>query len=136
MAMLDTTVLIDLRRRPGSPHYVRADAATRRAIDRGEPLCTSRINEAEFRVGGLRSADPAGEQAGIDSLLSTLVMLEFDTAAARRYAEARAYQLDIGRPAGQADVFVAAVALANGQTLITRNPKHFADVPGLTVESY
>jgi predicted nucleic acid-binding protein len=34
------------------------------------------------------------------------------------------------------DVLIAAVAMANGQELITRNPRHFADIPGLVVATY
>jgi predicted nucleic acid-binding protein len=44
--------------------------------------------------------------------------------------------MSIGRPAGDMDTLIAAIALAHGQRLVTRNPKHFADVPGLIVESY
>ena len=34
------------------------------------------------------------------------------------------------------DVFIAAVALANGQRLVTRNPSHFANIPDLVIEAY
>lgn len=136
MALLDTTALIDLNRRPGSPLRLRADAATAALRAAGETLCTSRINEAEFRVGPYRLADPTLETARVESLLASLVILEFDAAAAVRYAQAQAHLLDIGRPAGEADVFIAAVALANGQRLVTRNPAHFTDIPGLAVHAY
>ncbi|MGB7159393.1 MAG: type II toxin-antitoxin system VapC family toxin [Tepidisphaeraceae bacterium] len=136
MALLDTTVLIDLNLRPRSPLRRRADAVTAALVSRGEELCTSRINEAEFRVGAFRALDPARETARIDMLLSKLVILEFDATAARRYAEAQAHLLNIGKPSGEADVFIAAVALANGQRLVTRNPAHFANIPGLVIEAY
>jgi tRNA(fMet)-specific endonuclease VapC len=136
VALLDTTALIDLHRRPASPNRRRADTAIAAVRARGEELCTSRINEAEFRVGGFRARDPLRETGRIEALLSILVILEFDAAAARRYAEARAHQLDLGRPSGEADVLIAAVALANGQRLVTRNADHFADIPGLVVQPY
>lgn len=136
MALLDTTVLIDLNLRPRSPLRRRADALAAQLVRRGEQLCTSRINEAEFRVGAFRAGDPAREAARIEALLSRLIILEFDASAARRYAEAQAHLLNIGRPSGEADVFIAAVALANGQRLVTRNPDHFANIPGLVVEAY
>jgi predicted nucleic acid-binding protein len=34
------------------------------------------------------------------------------------------------------DLIVAAVAAGTGFSLLTRNPRHFADIPGLVIESY
>ena len=93
-------------------------------------------NEAEFRVGGFRSSDPAHETAKIDAVLATTVILEFDDLAARTFARVKAAVLSVGRFPGDMDVLIAAVALANGEPLLTRNPRHFADIPGLIVESY
>ena len=53
-----------------------------------------------------------------------------------RFATIAAHLTRIGRPAGDMDTLIAAVALANDQTLITRNPRHFADIPGFPTESY
>ena len=137
MALLDTTALIDLTRRPTSPHLLRLDSLTRQLITSGETLCTSRINEAEFWVGVFRAANPVRETAKVEGVLSMLVMLEFDAAAAKRFGQVQAQLFAVGRPAGgQADLMIAAVALANGQSLVTRNARHFATVPGLTVLSY
>jgi predicted nucleic acid-binding protein len=33
-------------------------------------------------------------------------------------------------------VLIAATVLEAGEYLVTRNPAHFADIPGLAVESY
>jgi predicted nucleic acid-binding protein len=41
-----------------------------------------------------------------------------------------------GRPVGDADLLIAAIAQTNGCSLQTRNPKRFRDVPGLTIEVY
>lgn len=108
----------------------------RRLLDAGDSLFTSRINEAEFRVGGFRAKNRTVESATVELVLSSFPILEFDAASALRYAQVQAHLLDIGKPSGEADVFIAAIALANGQRLVTRNPRHFADVPGLVVESY
>ena len=40
-----------------------------------------------------------------------------------------------GRPVGEADAWVAAVAIRHGMPLITHNRKHFDGIPGLTVVS-
>ena len=136
MALLDTTVLIDLGRRPESPLHQRVRGPLVRALAAGETLFTSRISEAEFRVGPERSSDRAKELATVERVLAGLVVLEFDAEACRRYARVKAALLAAGRPTGDCDTLIASTALANGERLVTRNPKHFADIPGLAVESY
>jgi predicted nucleic acid-binding protein len=37
---------------------------------------------------------------------------------------------------GDMDVLIAAVAMANGHILVTRNINHFAQIPGLGLDSY
>ena len=136
MALLDTNVLIDLSRGARTETSRRATAVVLMRLRRGESIFTSRIAEAEFRVGPFRSSDPARELAKVEDVLLQCPILEFDGRAAATFAEIKAHLLDIGRPPGDMDVQIAAVALIHGQTLITRNAKHFADVPGLAVESY
>ena len=137
MPLLDTTALIDLGRGRSSPPRQRLLAVLAPLTASGQAICTSRINEAEFRIGGFRAADQAAEIAKIDAVLAPLIMLEFDATAAVRYAQVQARLQAAGRPAdGQADLLIAAVALANGQSLVTRNVRHFAAVPGLSVIGY
>jgi predicted nucleic acid-binding protein len=136
VALLDTTVLIDLSRRPGTPAHNRARRRVDELAAAGERLVTSRINEAEFRVGPERMPNRADEILRVEGVLAWLVILEFDASAARWYARTKAALLDRGLPVGDCDTMVAAVALANGHAIVTRNPGHFTIVPGLAVSSY
>ena len=134
MALLDTTALIDLTRGPASADKRRLRAVLTPLVAAGQTLCTSRVNEAELRVGEFRV--PA-QAVAIHAVLASVVILELDATAARRYGQVQAQLQAAGRPAGgQADMLIAAVALANGQSLVTRNVRHFATVPGLTVVGY
>jgi predicted nucleic acid-binding protein len=72
----------------------------------------------------------------VERILGALVILEFTADAAWRYAVIKATLQRLGRPAGDCDVLVAAIALANGELLLTRNPRHFASMPGLAVLDY
>ena len=135
MAMLDTNVLIDLTRGHRTVHGRRAWAKVDEIGLRGEVVYASRPSEAEFRVGPHRAADPALELTRVLDVLALCTILEFDATAARIFAEVKAHLLNIGRPVGDMDVQIAAVALAGSQPLVTRNARHFADVPGLRVES-
>jgi tRNA(fMet)-specific endonuclease VapC len=65
-----------------------------------------------------------------------LPVLPFDAAAARRDGEVRARLERLGPPIGDADLRIAAIALARGLTVVTANARHFQRVPGLTVENW
>jgi predicted nucleic acid-binding protein len=135
MASLDTTILVDLLRRRRE--------LRRRALDklddlhaRNESLVTTRFNLAELYLGAELSQDPSAEYGDIATLTGRIKILEFDDIAARLFAEMTAHLRRIGRPAGDMDVLIAATALAAGHCLVTRNPAHFADIPGVAVETY
>ena len=76
------------------------------------------------------------EQDQVERVLAPLMILEFDRAAALRYSAIKADQIRWGRPIGDVDALIAAVAMANAQILLTRNPRHFAQIPVLVVEAY
>ena len=69
-------------------------------------------------------------------LLPELPVLPFDASAARRYGEVRAELERRGTPLGDADLRIAAIALARGLTVVTGNVRHFQRVPGLPVENW
>jgi predicted nucleic acid-binding protein len=86
MALLDTTVLIDLSRRPASPEHQRARGATQRLLFGGEMLFTSRINAAEFRIGPEMSRDRERE---LDRIERVLEGVSFWTSPPRRCGGSR-----------------------------------------------
>jgi tRNA(fMet)-specific endonuclease VapC len=135
MACLDTTILIDLAGR-GSP---RREQAVRKIADlagKGQTLATTRFNVAELYVGVARSKRPQEDERAVIALLSEFEILEFNDAAARVFGSVTGFLQRIGRPAGDMDVLIAATAMVHGHSLITRNPKHFRDIPALIVEDY
>jgi tRNA(fMet)-specific endonuclease VapC len=136
MACLDTSFLIDLIRSGASTRRRRATGMLREVLARGEHLTTSRFNVAELLVGVYRSDDPERELRSVDALLQNLTVLEFGPEAARLFARITALLQQQGKPAGDMDVLIAATALAAGEPLITANPTHFQNIPGLTVDTY
>jgi tRNA(fMet)-specific endonuclease VapC len=56
--------------------------------------------------------------------------------AARLFGQITAYLQTIGKPAGDMDVLIAATAMVSNHILITRNSKHFMNIPELMVEEY
>ncbi|HEX4125124.1 MAG TPA: type II toxin-antitoxin system VapC family toxin [Tepidisphaeraceae bacterium] len=60
-----------------------------------------------------------------------LPVIDFDDRAARTFVELRRRY----RRQGSADLSIAAIAIANGATLLTRNARHFSEIVELTVEN-
>ena len=59
--------------------------------------------------------------------------------AAQVYAQKRGLSFLLivySNPIGESDILIASIALANKQTVITRNKRHFERVPGLQVEGW
>lgn len=87
----------------------------------------SSIVFAEVAMGSHNGKHPP--MAILDAFLDEVPLVPFDADAARAYA---------GLPFKRAnfDRLIAAHALSLGLTVITRNTKDFADVPGLKVENW
>jgi tRNA(fMet)-specific endonuclease VapC len=66
--------------------------------------------------------------------LNKFAVVPIDEAAAARFDQLRV-QRNL-RKIGRADLLIACIALANDATLVTRNLKHFRQVPNLKVENW
>lgn len=133
MYLLDTDILSNLLRPVPSTNL-----ATRLAAIAGEALFTSSITLGELVYGAHRQG-PRGRLLleRIDQvLLPGRPVLPFDDAAARRYGELRAELERRGTPLDEADLRVAAIALARNLAVVTGNARHFRRVPGLAVENW
>jgi predicted nucleic acid-binding protein len=136
MACLDTSVLIDMMGRGGEPHQGRATDVVRRLQAQDQSIVTTRFNVAELYVGVERSNDRAREIAKVEASLAPLEILEFDDRAARLFGRFTAELARLGQAAGDMDVLIAAVTVASGHALVTRNAKHFVDIKDLELVAY
>ena len=96
-------------------------------------MFTTIINVAEYYAGTFRSKTKGAVKNARDYLQQfSILMLDEDSALlwGRLYGELKS------NPIGDRDLFIACIALANKQTLITRNKKQFERVPGLKVEGW
>jgi tRNA(fMet)-specific endonuclease VapC len=129
--LLDTNVLVDILRK-GEGHYAKRLAR----VPPGERM-TSSICVAELLYGTERSSRGAKERSVIEGeMLPSLTVLSYDLPAARSYARLRALLERAGNSLEEADLQIAAIALANDLTLITGNVRHFDRIPGLRVENW
>ncbi|MDE2989993.1 MAG: PIN domain-containing protein [Chloroflexota bacterium] len=133
MYLLDTDVLSNLLKRAPSMALI-----TKLAAVPAESQFTSSITLGELLYGARRMG-PLADQllTQIETrLLPELPVLPFDAAAARRYGAIRCELEQRGTPIGDADLRIAAIALARGLTVVTGNERHFRRVPDLSVENW
>jgi tRNA(fMet)-specific endonuclease VapC len=69
-----------------------------------------------------------------EELFSATLVVPFDPAAANRFDDLRRVRKLKG--IGRADLLIASIALANHATLVTRNLRHFRQVPNLPVVNW
>jgi tRNA(fMet)-specific endonuclease VapC len=98
-------------------------------------LAISAITLAELRYGADRKGSPKLHRL-IDTFASAIEVVPFDESAAAEFGRIGSTLAERGTPIGEFDVLIAAHASALRRTLVTNNVRHFAKVPGLTVENW
>ncbi len=129
MFVLDTNTLLDYFRGKGKV------AANLLAVSPGE-VALPAIVAYEVWVGVLGSQNARRRQAQYEQFLATVEVLPFDSAVGRRAAELRHALERRGEGIGPLDTLIAATALANNATLVTRNVREFGRVPRLKVADW
>jgi predicted nucleic acid-binding protein len=127
MVVLDTSFLVDVLR--DKPHAV----SLIDDLESREPLSVPTPAIIELWEGALKSKIPAQEKRKIDELLAAFRIVDFDLRAAKRAAEVTALLFQM--PIEPEDAMIAGIALAHGETVVTRDA-HFARIPGLKVLKY
>jgi tRNA(fMet)-specific endonuclease VapC len=96
----------------------------------------SDISVFELYAGAERYADRRHRISVIESFLSQVTVVPFDTTTARHAGNIR-YELEhAGKLIGAYDILIAATARAKGLVLATGNVREFSRVEGLRVEKW
>jgi tRNA(fMet)-specific endonuclease VapC len=125
----DTNAWIVYLKRPDSPVRARLQQLSPAAV----LLCS--VVKAELLHGVEKYGNRARRLAVLAELFGPYLSLPFDDAAAVHYARIRHELEQSGNVIGPNDLLIAAIALANGLTLVTHNAE-FRRVQGLPVEDW
>ncbi|SOZ39921.1 type II toxin-antitoxin system VapC family toxin [Cupriavidus neocaledonicus] len=94
----------------------------------------SAVSLAELEFGVTASRDPQRARRALQALIGRVPVLPLNAAAARAYGPVRAATRE--RKADALDKLIAAHAIAEGLTVVTRNVRDFTAYPGLRVEDW
>lgn len=107
----------------------------RRFMEKLSVVGISSITYAESVFGAVKRG--AGDLMSLIGLFSEMIkILPWTENEAHAYAAIRNDIESKGTPIGVCDMLIAAVALANGLTLVTNNTAHFSRVSGLKFENW
>ena len=128
MKILDTDVCIEILR--GNQRVI---ARRRESLDQ---VATTWITAAELSYGAAKSRAPVMNQNLVIEFLATLSVIGLNLPAVEQFGRIKAALERQGNRVADADLFIAAIALAQGATLITGNLRHYERMPELLVEDW
>jgi tRNA(fMet)-specific endonuclease VapC len=108
------------------------EVAIKDSLAKAEEVFVPSIAIGELYFGARKSVRTRDNLARIDEFAANNVVLGCDTDTARRYGEIKAGLRLKGNPLPENDIWIAAIALQHGLTMITRDT-HFNEIENLKV---
>lgn len=106
-------------------------------FNRAFPRCyTSTIVVAELYKGILGSQRLEENLQELSDLTNYLTIEPFDLLAAEEFGRIQVELRRIGKPTGEVDAFIGAVARSRQSILVTNNTRHFENIPDLQLEDW
>ena len=99
-------------------------------------ISVSAISKAEMYAGSHRRLAPTRYRQEQEEFFSYFPSLPFDDTAADFYGRIHARLRDSGQLMGVADMQIAAIAMANGLTVVTHDLRGFTRLPDLPIEDW
>jgi len=124
--LLDTNIIIAL---------FADDKAIKDNLGKAGEVFVPSIAIGELCYGARKSARARENLARIDEFAANNVVLGCDTETARRYGDVKNALQTKGHPIPENDIWIAAVALQHGLTLVTRDI-HFGEIESLSIAAW
>ena len=128
MKILDSDVCIEILR--GNVEVV----AKRQTVD--DDVTTTWITAAELAYGAENSRNPERNVTLVTEFLATLPVVGLNLPAALEFGRQKTRLERAGRRVADADLLIAAIALAHGASVVTGNRKHYERFEGLRTDDW
>jgi tRNA(fMet)-specific endonuclease VapC len=122
--VLDTNIVID---------FIVGVPSVKESVLAAEEIIVPAVVIGELFHGAYRSARRARNIERVTEFASSHTVVAIDTEVAPYYGQIKTQLRQAGTPIPDNDIWIAAVAVRTGTTLVTRD-SHFQFVEGLTVE--
>ena len=101
-----------------------------KVVENINKITLSTLVVAELDYGAKASQNGVKNLANLNRFIDLVRIISFDLACARILGTIKSRLRQIGKPTGEVDAMIAAVALANKAELITSNTRHFQNIEG------
>ncbi len=101
-----------------------------------EDIFITIINYTELLFGAYNSVRVEQNLKKFKSFLEDINILDFDKAAAEKFAQLKTKLKQEGNLIEDLDLMIASICLVNNFVLVTNNTKHFGRIEGLVVENW
>ncbi|MBI3334858.1 type II toxin-antitoxin system VapC family toxin [Candidatus Pacearchaeota archaeon] len=127
MVCLDTDIIID------ALHNEKRVAERLINLRKESHLTTTSINTFElFKCTSYTKDDK--EKMGLGNIIMSMKILSFDLRISEKAGEIFENLRSKGQAIELTDVMIAAFCIVNDESLLTKNTRHFARIPGLKLE--
>jgi len=117
-------------------YYLRGSQSVKKKFVKYQyELASTSINYAELMFG-LKKRDNKKYLPKVEMIFDNIKMYDFDKKAASIFSTLKADMQNQGLVVADMDMLIASIALANDETLISHNLKHFSKIKGLKLESW
>jgi len=127
----DTSFLIDIMMKDPAALDKAAEVETN-----GSTISVGAPSIFELYAGVALSRKGEEEKSKIMSTIASLPQLPLDFPSARAGGQIYGRKAKAGSTVDPEDAMLAGIARIRGETIITRNVKHFTDIEGVKVETY
>lgn len=131
MSVLDTDMIVGLIRKNQD-----ALEKLQELAGKGDAVKTTVVNACELYKGAFLSKNPSREQRRVDELVRNMGHISLSMDLAPAIGQISAEMKRAGTPMDDFDIMIAVMTTEAGETLITRNVKHFERIKGLSVETW
>ena len=129
MYLLDTDIIID---------FFNNDNSIIKNIEKRANLSIyiSSLTLCELYRGAFLSANPEVEEKNILDLLASTEFVSINKEACKIFGKNNAYLSKIGKITQEIDLMISSIAISKDLVLVTRNKKHFENIPELKIEQW
>lgn len=128
MILLDTNIVVA---------YLNGnEPVASKVVENINKITLSTLVVAELDYGAKASQNSLKNLSNLNRFIELVRIIPFDLACARMLGTIKSRLRQIGKPTGEVDAMIAAVALANKAELVTGNIRHFQNIEGLKLSSW